>query len=404
LKSAWSNLLWGPPKKFSGRFEERKISWLELFYDLVYVIAISKITRHLAQHPGFSGLLDYVYFFAMIYWGWLNGSLHHDIHGTPGIRTRFMTLWQILVVAALIVTLNSPPETLRFNATIAIMLMQLYITYLWWSVGIYDKAHRKFNRPYTLCYLASLGIMFVTLFLDQPILRIAFYVSLTLNFLPPFILKGRLRRNDLFLNLTSSMTERLGLFTIIIFGEVVLGVINGIAALEKLNALIWINFSLGILIVFGLWWIFFALIADRESRKGFITGYFVELSYIPALMALGMIGASFSRLFAVFENPDDQNATWTKNIFGISFSIFLAGITVITHFLEYQQVFDRTKKKVQLILLAIGLFILLLTIPALGISLFTYLLIITLMLIIVIVIITRIWLAIQTKDMKNEEG
>ena len=33
--SAW----WGPPKKFDPHFEERRISWLELFYDLVYVIA-----------------------------------------------------------------------------------------------------------------------------------------------------------------------------------------------------------------------------------------------------------------------------------------------------------------------------------------------------------------------------
>jgi len=57
-----STVWWGPPKKFSTKSEERKISWLELFYDLVYVIAISKISHHLAAHFSFSGLLDYVYF------------------------------------------------------------------------------------------------------------------------------------------------------------------------------------------------------------------------------------------------------------------------------------------------------------------------------------------------------
>ena len=41
--SAW----WGPPKKFDRDIKERRISWLELFYDLVYVIAIARIT-HLA--------------------------------------------------------------------------------------------------------------------------------------------------------------------------------------------------------------------------------------------------------------------------------------------------------------------------------------------------------------------
>ncbi len=404
MKSRYSNLLWGPPKKFSRQFEERKISWLELFYDLVYVIAISKITFYLAQHPDLSGLLDYIYFFIMIYWGWLNGSMHHDIHGTPGLRTRFMTLWQILVVAALIVTLNGPATTLRYNATIAIMVMQLYITYLWWSVGIYDKAHRKLNRPYTICYLASLALMFVTLYLDQPWLRIVFYVTLLLNFLPPFFLKGRLKKSSIQLDLTSSMTERLGLFTIIIFGETILGVINGIGALEKLNAHVWLNFSLGILIIFALWWIFFALIADRESRKGFITGYFVELSYIPTLMALGMIGASFSRLFAVFENANDPNALWIKNIFAASFCVFLIGITIISQFMEYQQAYYNRKKKVQLILLSIAIAILLLTISGLITHLLTYLLIILVMVISVIVIITRIWLGIELGNLKDEEA
>jgi len=401
LKSRYANLLWGPPKKFSSQFDERKISWLELFYDLVYVIAISKITHYLTQHPNFSGLLDYVYFFVMVYWGWLNGSLYHDIHGGPGLRTRFMTLWQIMVVAALIVTMNVQPESMRFNATIALMVMQLYITYLWWSVGIYDKAHRKLSRPYIICYLLSLALLFVTLYLDQSWLRIVFYSTLVLNFLPQLLVKGRLKKGGLQLDLTSSMTERLGLFTIIIFGEVILGVINGITVLEKLNAHVWFNFSLGILIVFALWWIFFALIADRESRKGFITGYLVELSYIPTLMALGMIGASFSRLFTVYENPNDPNVLWIKNIFGASFCVFLIGITIISQFMEYQEAYNNRKRKVQLILFGFAITILGLSISGIIHNLHTYLVIILLILITVIVIITRIWLKIELKNSDN---
>jgi len=296
------------------------------------------------------------------------------------------------------------PESMRFNATIAIMVMQLYITYLWWSVGIYDKAHRKLNRRYTVCYLASLALMFVTLYIGQPWLRITFYATLVLNFLPPFLLRGRLKKGGFQLDLTSSMTERLGLFTIIIFGETILGIINGIVALGKLNAHIWINFSLGILIIFALWWIFFALIADRQSRKGFITGYFVELSYIPTLMALGMIGASFSRLFTVFENPDDPNSVWIKNLFAVSFCVFLIGITIISQFLEYQQLYNDRKRKVQLIVLSIAIAILLLSISGLITDLLIYLLIILVLLVTVIVIITRIWLGIELGNRKEEEA
>jgi low temperature requirement protein LtrA len=91
---------WGPPKKFDPNFQERRISWLELFYDLVYVIAISRITHHLAMHINFEGFLQYACLFILIFWGWLNGSLYYDIHGSEGLRTRLMTLWQVMIIAA----------------------------------------------------------------------------------------------------------------------------------------------------------------------------------------------------------------------------------------------------------------------------------------------------------------
>ncbi len=190
---------WGAPKKFSTEKIERKISWLELFYDLVYVIAISTITHYVAQQFSINALLDYIYLFGIIFWGWLNGSLYHDLHGTEGLRTKLMTLWQMVIVAALVITLHSDEKDLLFNATIALIIMQVYITYLWWSVGIYDKEHRKLNRPYTILYLVSLGLIIATLFAEQPYVRILFYLTLILNYSPPFVtyllLKRRTRRS-----------------------------------------------------------------------------------------------------------------------------------------------------------------------------------------------------------------
>src|SRR6185369_10130734 len=93
-----SNLWWGPPKNFDERKHERKISWLELFYDLVYVAAISQLTHQLATHPswpvfGYSFLL-----FSMIFWSWVNGSQYYDLHGDDSIRTRVFTFFQMLAL------------------------------------------------------------------------------------------------------------------------------------------------------------------------------------------------------------------------------------------------------------------------------------------------------------------
>src|SRR4051812_11198450 len=96
---------WGIPKRFSGISAERKISWLELFSDLVYAGAVGQLTEHLAHHPDMKSLYYVAFIFGFIYWAWLNGSNYQDLHGTLGVRSRLTTLWQMMSMAAVAVTI-----------------------------------------------------------------------------------------------------------------------------------------------------------------------------------------------------------------------------------------------------------------------------------------------------------
>ncbi|MCB0501491.1 MAG: low temperature requirement protein A [Bacteroidetes bacterium] len=316
--------LWGAPKKFNSKEnkEERKVSWLELFYDLVYVIAIANITHHVAAHFNMDSLFSFLYFFVMIFWGWLNGSLYYDLHGSFGLRTKLVTLWQMLIVAALVVTLQGNLDHQTNSITVVLMIMQLYITYLWWSVGFYDKEHRKYSKWYIICYLITLCLICSTFFFEQKYDFIILSISLITNYIPPFILHMRYRTSDFELNLSSSMSERLGLFTIIIFGELVIGVINGTSAIASSDLWIWINFSLGITIVFTLWWLFFTLVSDRACKNGLFNSSLLEILYIPTLMALALTGACFSKLFSYYIHHD-HHLEWTTYGFGVSLVIYL---------------------------------------------------------------------------------
>ncbi len=388
---------WGPPKKFSTETHDRKISWLELFYDLVYVIAISTITHYVAQQFSINALIDYFYLFVMIFWGWLNGSFYHDLHGTEGLRTKLMTLWQMAIIAALVITLHSQPEKLLFNATIVILIMQAYITYLWWSVGLYDKEHRRLNRPYTFFYLVSLALIFATLFLQQPYIRLLFYLSLVLNISPPFVSHFLLKTKTGALTLSSSMTERLGLFTIIIFGEVVLGVINGTIATHQLDTMVWVQFVLAISIVFALWWLFFTIISDRQCKGGLLNGSLFELLFIPTLIGLGMLGASFNGIFEYFNGPDVPSV-WIKDSFGFSISLFLLGIWAMMSFLNYPDIFLPFKRAAQRAFIAASALIVLVTFLDLKIELVFHLLMVLIILIGLILYLNGIWF----RMLKNE--
>lgn len=381
---------WGAPKKFSTEKIERKISWLELFYDLVYVIAISTITHYVARQFSINALLDYFYLFVIIFWGWLNGSLYHDMHGTEGLRTKLMTLWQMVIVSALVITLHSEAAHLLFNATIVLLIMQMYITYLWWSVGLYDKAHRKLNKPYTIIYLISFVFIFATLFAKQPYIRILFYIALILNCSPPFVTYLLLKRKTDALSLSSSMTERLGLLTTILFGEVVLGVINGIIALNHQGILAYIQFVLAISIIFALWWLFFTIVSDRECKNGLLNSSIFELLFIPTLIGLGMLGASFNDIFKHFNEPGTQSI-WITGVFGFSISLFLLGIWAMMSFLKYPDNYLPFKRAAKRAFFVTPVLIVLFTCLALHIALAFYLLILLLILIGLILYLNGIW-------------
>ncbi len=388
---------WGPPRKFDPHFEERRISWLELFYDLVYVIAISRITHHLAMHMSLEGFLQYACLFFLIFWGWLNGSLYYDIHGGEGLRSRLMTLWQVMIIAALAVTIDQPSATAYVNTTIVFMIMQLYITYLWWSVGFYDRSHRSYNRPYTILFLIALALMALSLFVPRPWVKLIAIIVIICNYTPPFISQRLLRKSSLDLSLTSSMAERLGLFTIIVFGEVVLGVVNGISKVNTLNFSTWLNFALAVSIVFALWWIFFALTSNRNARTGFVNATLLELLCIPTLMALGLIAVRFSFLF-------DPGSDHSLNIiFGCAIAAFLVGISLMMGLLEYADIFRPIKKQARFSLLVTALVLVAWSFIDTGLYTLYYLLVVLGILLAEIIYLTSLYYNLITTEGKMED-
>jgi low temperature requirement protein LtrA len=389
---------WGPPKKFDPHFEERRISWLELFYDLVYVIALSRITHHLAIHISFEGFLQYACLFILVFWGWLNGSLYYDIHGSEGLRTRLMTLWQVMIIAALAVTIDAPSLTWYINTTIALMIMQLYITYLWWSVGFYDRSHRRYNMPYTILFLFALALMGLSFFVPPPWVKPIAILVIICDYMPPFIAHRLLRKSSLDLSLSSSMSERLGLFTIIVFGEVVLGVVNGISKVNALNFSAWLNFALAVSIVFALWWIFFALTSNRNAKTGFVNATLLELLCIPTLMSLGLIAARFSYLFDPNETGRSLNI-----VFGSAIATFLIGISLIMELLVYAEIFNSIKKPVRLSLWVTAIILLAWSFVDIKLDTVYYLLVILVILLGEIIYLTSLYYNLNINEEKERE-
>src|SRR5215467_9552896 len=63
---------WRPPRPHGDTIIDRRVSPLELLYDLVYVAVISQAGRNLAQHVSLTGLADFAVVFSLTWIAWTN--------------------------------------------------------------------------------------------------------------------------------------------------------------------------------------------------------------------------------------------------------------------------------------------------------------------------------------------
>lgn len=387
-----NSLWWGPPKNFNERKHERKISWLELFYDLVYVAAIAQLTHHLADHPSWEVLSFSFLLFCLVFWSWVNGSQYYDLHGQDSIRTRFQTLWQMLAMAAVAVTIKDAFEGNHRGFAISFSVIQFLITYLWWSVGLYDPSHRVMNKYYTFNYLIALGLLIVSAFTTRNIAVVLWIGALLLNLTPGLtgartIVNVLKQRGQVF-SASAALIERFGLFTIIVLAESILSTVTAIAELEDKHPASWMAFMLGIFISFLLWSIYFDMTSEQETKKGYSYLQWLIFLHFPLLASFTVVGACIKVLLEDMHSNLHLDVQWMFCVAIATILVMIVCIAAIMQEEEEDRAFIRPVSKLLIIIAIIVLII-----PLLGhlLNTLAFLSIISLILFVPVFVGIRSW-------------
>jgi len=333
-----NNLWWGQPRNFAERKHQRKISWLELFFDLAYVAAISQLTHHIAEHPSWQETAFSLLLFSLIFWSWVNASQYYDLHGNDSIRTRLMTFWQMLAVTSVAITMQDIFEGHHHSFVICFSFIQVLVTYLWWSVGLYDPSHRVFNKFYTFNYLLALALLIVSWFTSFQTATILWIFVLILNLTPGLtgartIVRVIRERGQVF-SASETLVERFGLFTIIVLTESILGTVSGITRVKDQHPMVWIAFILGILIAFLLWSLYFDMTSEQETKPGYSYLQLLIFLHFPLLASLGIVGACIKVLLGNIQEKVHGLVLW---LFSIAVAVILLSITGIAAIMKEEE-------------------------------------------------------------------
>jgi low temperature requirement protein LtrA len=327
---------WGAPQNFADRKNERKVGWLEIFYDLVYVAAIGQLTHAIAVSPTW-GTVGYAFLlFCMIFWSWVNGSEYYDLHGGDGLRTRLLTFWQMGAVAAVAITMPDVFADKHISFTIAFAILQILIAYMWWSVGLYDPSHRVFSKFYNINYGIAFALIIVSVFTGFQAAVILWAIALLFNLSAPLIAARTVvrvlkqRRQPEF-SASATIVERLGMFTIIVLTESILSTVGGVDAIKDKQPTVWAAFMLGILIAFLIWNLYFDMTSEQETKKGYAYLQYLVFLHFLLLAALAVAGASLRLLIAAVASASDSTVQW---MFCISIAVVLLTISGLTRIMK----------------------------------------------------------------------
>jgi low temperature requirement protein LtrA len=320
-----------PPRPHGEAVQGRVVSSLELFYDLVYVVFVSQVAHALAVHPDWAGVRSFVVLFTLVWYTWLNGTLYQDLHGSNDGRSRTYMFVQMLLVALLSVyaahaTLDTE-DGRRFAVTLAVLL--LWLMYQWWVVRRQDDPQTAaVSTPYFVGLTAMLLLVLASIVVRNPSTRLALWgVGAACAIAVP-LLGGLWQRDRLAerFHISESTAERFATFTIIVLGEVIVGVVAGLTQADDgwaTRSVGWLCLGVG----FGIWWNYFDFVGRRPPRSGLGVRGLWLVTHLPLCMSIAATGAAMVSL--IEHATDARTPTGTSWLVGGAMAVLCVSLAVL---------------------------------------------------------------------------
>ena len=300
--------------------KHKRVEFSELFYDLVFVFAISKVTTLIDHlHSGvvaWDSLLDFFISVMVIINSWMIQTIYTNRYGTNSLFNMvimFINMGLMLFMSNMI----------GYN-------WQQYFHYLCWAIGTLtftlflqylveffrkstDNANRESIKGFLwLTGLQSLGVYLAALFPIYVGVYI-FIASILLTFIVPIFL---MTKDEHFQVNLPHLIERVSLLVIITFGEMVIGLVN-FFTVENFSIYSVLNFVIMLSLFLFYFGEFDHAIDEGSNQKG----VFIIYSHYPIFIGLMLMTVSMGYLL----NPE-ANLLVAISFFYIGIGLFQAAV------------------------------------------------------------------------------
>jgi low temperature requirement protein LtrA len=310
---------------------ERHATWLELFFDLVFVVAIAQLAHFLHAHLDWVGLTSFAALFVPVWWLWIDFSYYADQFD---IERGFYRLIMLGVMFGMIVLAQTIPDALQNGSA---QFASVYAALRLVIVGLYFQAwrlvpeSRELTKRYTLSFTFALILWTISIVVPPPIRFIFWGIALLIEISNGPITYATIRDVPV---QVSHMDERFGLFVIIVLGEAIIAVATALSDIQwqwqqTLTAIS------GFIAAVSLWWLYFESADDsvinqalRSNQKLILLRSYVY-GYSHVLVFAGIVASGVGIQLAIESVETGLLTVVARTILCGGISLYLLGLSAV---------------------------------------------------------------------------
>jgi low temperature requirement protein LtrA len=236
-----------------SELQHKRVSWAELFFDLVFVFAVTQVSSLLVADHSLAGVGRALIVFIPIYWAWVGTAVQANVHDltTPIGNLAIFGVGLAGFGMALTVAQAYGDRGIAFG--LAYWAARLVL-----GVPLLLRTSFPLN-PFTVSMCGSGPLLVVGGLLGEPAREIIWLAAAALDLSTPTLLRSRLRGMHFD---AGHLTERFGLFVLIALGESIVAIGQPVTSGDATGYPGLLAVAASFVVTIGLWWVYFYFAND----------------------------------------------------------------------------------------------------------------------------------------------
>jgi low temperature requirement protein LtrA len=316
--------------------EEASVTPLELFFDLVFVLALTQVTAYLGDHLTGEGVVRGLLLVAVLWWSWTGYAwLGNVVRADEGVvREVMLAAMATMFIFALAIpeAFDDLPGGLYGPVVVPVCYLVFRLLHLtmFWIVSHDDPGLRRQVMRFAPSVLTATLILLIAAGTTGTTQTVLWAVAFAADYIGTLLGGASGWR----LPSASHFAERHGLIVIVALGESIVAIGVGIAALPISWPII-VGSLLGLAVAAALWWVYFdvtavlaerALAAESDADRARLARDAYSYLHLPLITGIVLLALGLKKVLEYV--GDSQEHDLTEPLTGVSLFALVGGVAL----------------------------------------------------------------------------